>query len=350
MIDNELDCPQLDILVHNYQEKNGENILSVYSYSQPARVDSNDISSTVEHGNTGNFLNVDGIDKSEKTSKESCKNVTEPSISVSIDISKENPNLFNIKDESCYDQRIEETQKSTSYIASHLKDAYSEKEKEKENSTLPSQELLCEEFQSKLEVGNIRKDPDNTIHVEMSEEECNASQPITNDVSRDPSTSHQTTSTASTSTGNGDDKNRDGAVSPWELNEFPEEGEVAVEDERSFLSALHGSEASFSLGFGQITASNLDQSFKKSASLDPSVSKLHSHSNEMLDDNAESLEPDFADVDKNEYNPSLWTPMEIAAASGNAECCVLEHPLKLKSAYAEVEVNPVNLNPFNVFI
>lgn len=37
------------------------------------------------------------------------------------------------------------------------------------------------------------------------------------------------------------------------------------------------------------------------------------------------------------YDPSLWTPMEIATATGNADCTFLEHPLMLKSSYAEVE-------------
>ncbi|KNA08243.1 hypothetical protein SOVF_164350 [Spinacia oleracea] len=42
------------------------------------------------------------------------------------------------------------------------------------------------------------------------------------------------------------------------------------------------------------------------------------------------------DVDTPTYDPSLWTPMEIAAAAGNANSPILEHPLKLRSAYTEV--------------
>lgn len=38
------------------------------------------------------------------------------------------------------------------------------------------------------------------------------------------------------------------------------------------------------------------------------------------------------------YNTSGWTPAEIATATGSADRKVMEHPLKLKSAYAEVEV------------
>lgn len=48
-------------------------------------------------------------------------------------------------------------------------------------------------------------------------------------------------------------------------------------------------------------------------------------------------------------DPFLWTPMEIAAASGNPETTSLEHNLKLKSAYTEVEVvhgSPISLISF----
>lgn len=37
------------------------------------------------------------------------------------------------------------------------------------------------------------------------------------------------------------------------------------------------------------------------------------------------------------YNPYLWTPMEVEAATGNAECSLVEHGLKLRSAYTDVE-------------
>lgn len=37
------------------------------------------------------------------------------------------------------------------------------------------------------------------------------------------------------------------------------------------------------------------------------------------------------------YNPSLWTPVEIATATGSEDVTFLEHPMQLKSAYTEVE-------------
>eukprot|EP00262_Sarcandra_glabra_P006248 TRINITY_DN18371_c0_g2_i1.p1 TRINITY_DN18371_c0_g2~~TRINITY_DN18371_c0_g2_i1.p1 ORF type:complete len:142 (+),score=24.00 TRINITY_DN18371_c0_g2_i1:36-428(+) len=49
------------------------------------------------------------------------------------------------------------------------------------------------------------------------------------------------------------------------------------------------------------------------------------------------MDPKTADLDKYVYDPYLWSSMEIEAASGNAEFTLLEHHLKLKSAYAEVQ-------------
>lgn len=37
------------------------------------------------------------------------------------------------------------------------------------------------------------------------------------------------------------------------------------------------------------------------------------------------------------YDPYSWSPMEIEAATGNADCHFLRHDLKIKSAYTEVE-------------
>ncbi|CAD5190732.1 unnamed protein product [Musa acuminata subsp. malaccensis] len=41
--------------------------------------------------------------------------------------------------------------------------------------------------------------------------------------------------------------------------------------------------------------------------------------------------------ERRSYDPYLWTPMEIEVASGSAECNFLEHSLKLRSVYTDVE-------------
>lgn len=44
------------------------------------------------------------------------------------------------------------------------------------------------------------------------------------------------------------------------------------------------------------------------------------------------------DYGKITYNPASWTPMEIAAATGDPERSTVEHALELKSTYSEIEV------------
>ncbi|KAK9682608.1 hypothetical protein RND81_10G085300 [Saponaria officinalis] len=45
---------------------------------------------------------------------------------------------------------------------------------------------------------------------------------------------------------------------------------------------------------------------------------------------------DIATKNKPLYNPSMWTAMEKATATGNTNITILEHPLKLRSTYSEV--------------
>ncbi|KAM7257246.1 hypothetical protein ACFE04_012987 [Oxalis oulophora] len=66
----------------------------------------------------------------------------------------------------------------------------------------------------------------------------------------------------------------------------------------------------------------------------PFVSALHD--NEDLDGFSPARQSNY-DKFQSTYNPSLWTPMEIATATGNVDCTILEHSLKLKSTYTEVE-------------
>ncbi|KAF6167275.1 hypothetical protein GIB67_043136 [Kingdonia uniflora] len=50
-----------------------------------------------------------------------------------------------------------------------------------------------------------------------------------------------------------------------------------------------------------------------------------------------SFNSELADNENNTFDPYFWTPTEIEIASGNAECTLLEHSLKLRSTYADVE-------------
>ncbi|KAL0393989.1 UNVERIFIED_CONTAM: Carbon catabolite repressor protein 46 [Sesamum latifolium] len=94
------------------------------------------------------------------------------------------------------------------------------------------------------------------------------------------------------------------------------------EDSDSFLSELHGA--------GQSPFP---------ADLDPSSpsQKLHSCGGEILNENNNVKNEIIFPVENSSYNPSAWTPAETQIATGSADCKIMEHPLKLTSAYAEVE-------------
>lgn len=113
-----------------------------------------------------------------------------------------------------------------------------------------------------------------------------------------------------------------------------EEGNL-VEDSSTFLSALHDTQDDFACDPGQLLRSGLPES-------DPSkgfASALNNSSQGVENDLSPYLDPQSLVIEKSFYDPSSWTPRDIETATGNADCTFLEHPLKLRSTYTEVEVN-----------
>lgn len=109
------------------------------------------------------------------------------------------------------------------------------------------------------------------------------------------------------------------------LDEPKAESESIHEDGNAFLSALHNTEDASQSNFDHHSQSNLN----------PTSEEL---GDELIDDLSPVLDSEVVNMEEITYNPSLWTPMEIATATGNADCAYLEHPLQLHSTYAEVEV------------
>ncbi|KAH0989638.1 hypothetical protein GBA52_001121 [Prunus armeniaca] len=109
-------------------------------------------------------------------------------------------------------------------------------------------------------------------------------------------------------------------LSLTELDEAIPEGGNTAEDDNTFISALHNTEDAFPSDF----------------SVSPN-SALSASTNAVEDGLSPGLDSETAFVERTPYDPSLWTPMEIEAATGNSESTVLEHPLKLRSTYTEVE-------------
>ncbi|CAN6721149.1 unnamed protein product [Malus baccata var. baccata] len=96
------------------------------------------------------------------------------------------------------------------------------------------------------------------------------------------------------------------------LDEVIPGGGNTAEDDKTFISALQDIEDAFPSDF---TSATPNSAFSAS----PNVERTY-------------------------YDPSLWTPMEIEAATGNAEHTLLEHPLMFKSTYTEVEPLVTNYN------
>lgn len=109
--------------------------------------------------------------------------------------------------------------------------------------------------------------------------------------------------------------------------EVTEENGTLGEDCSTFLSELHNADNSFPLDFSQFPRSDFvgcnDNEVSNECILSPQ--QLH------------SPEPFY--VERTAYDPSTWTPLEIETATGSSECTFMEHPLKLRSTYSEVEVD-----------
>ncbi|KAM3218396.1 carbon catabolite repressor protein 4 6 isoform X2 [Capsicum annuum] len=114
------------------------------------------------------------------------------------------------------------------------------------------------------------------------------------------------------------------------VSEGTKEDKLLGENREAFLSQLHGESGSFPSD----TLEELDESLKK---CDSSL-EFRPLSEEIADD-APDLDSEVVDTEKI-YDPSVWTPIDLETATGNTDCTVLEHNLKLTSAYREVEGFP----------
>lgn len=72
------------------------------------------------------------------------------------------------------------------------------------------------------------------------------------------------------------------------------------------------------------------------------LAKLHnndlSQKEELVNEFSRKSTSEAYNSGKITYNPSSWTPMEIATATGDPERTAVEHTMELKSTYSEIEV------------
>jgi hypothetical protein len=221
----------------------------------------------------------------------------------------------------------DEMNKSIPPLTSHPEDAYSDKREQREggNSTSLLNQVSSCEHSSHTNTENIREKFDDH---EVSTSAHPSSQPIVDDEKTDLSPSYQI-NISDASVSYVDDKLLED-VSLQDLNDLFPESRTIGEDQSTFLSALHGVEGSLSH----------DPNYSpKGLASDLNDSQLDSPDDEVLVDFSLGLDSEGAGVGKTADDPSLWTPMEIVTATGNVDCMFVEHPLKLKSTYTQVEVN-----------
>ncbi|XP_060208221.1 carbon catabolite repressor protein 4 homolog 6 isoform X1 [Lycium barbarum] len=120
------------------------------------------------------------------------------------------------------------------------------------------------------------------------------------------------------------------------VSEGTKEDELLGENRDTFLSQLHGEAGSFPSDSNQFQTTALEEMDESLKKYDGSL-ELRPLSEAIADD-APDLETEVVDGERFSYDPSAWTPMDIETATGYADCTVMEHNLKLTSAYREVEL------------
>ncbi|XP_052887894.1 carbon catabolite repressor protein 4 homolog 6 isoform X2 [Gossypium arboreum] len=127
-------------------------------------------------------------------------------------------------------------------------------------------------------------------------------------------------------------------LSPEEHSKTMVESENIVEDNNAFVDALYGNQDRHPTNSSQSVTSDLDHSSLEFLSSQDSQFLLPSA--DVLDDVLPSLDSEVAEIEQTTYDPSSWSPKELATATGNEDCKFLEHPLQLKSTYTEVKDSP----------
>lgn len=119
------------------------------------------------------------------------------------------------------------------------------------------------------------------------------------------------------------------------VSEDTKEDELLGENREAFLSQLYDEAGSFPSDSDQFQTTSLEELDEPLKKCDGSL-ELRPLSDKITGD-APNLDTEVVDREKWIYDPSAWTPIDIETATGNADCTVMEHNLKLTSAYREVE-------------
>ncbi|XP_010541622.1 PREDICTED: carbon catabolite repressor protein 4 homolog 6 isoform X2 [Tarenaya hassleriana] len=121
--------------------------------------------------------------------------------------------------------------------------------------------------------------------------------------------------------------------------------EMFAKDENILSVVSVEVDALLGVKLGDLDLNKPDETLRESEGLgedrDVFLAELHNndsgHSLDVLSELSPELESETFKEEKIPYDSSSWTPMEIAAATGDQERTAIEHPLHLTSTYTEVE-------------
>lgn len=285
----------LEIQKQTYPDSNVGNVASMDNLSQAQCINTVlHVDKSCTNGQHENDTRAPSDEMIKETQQEKVggfENETEPTAYDPVDDSKENQSISLSEGETVVDQVNGGIWESTPPAASLHEETY-------------SSDMIERRQGERITVIS------NPVHQFFSEH----SQPGVDDEKDTPSTPYEINiSDASTSFDIVLDKQLENLTLD-EADEDTEENGNLGEDCSTFLSELNKTEETFPSDFGQSVRSD-----------------------QILDDFSPSIEPEPFEMEISAYDPSVWTPMEIETATGNADCTHLEHPLKLKSTYTEVE-------------
>lgn len=285
----------LEIQKQTYPDSNVGNVASMDNLSQAQCINTVlHVDKSCTNGQHENDTRAPSDEMIKETQQEKVggfENETEPTAYDPVDDSKENQSISLSEGEAVVDQVNGGIWESTPPAASLHEETY-------------SSDMIERRQGERITVIS------NPVHQFFSEH----SQPGVDDEKDTPSTPYEVNiSDASTSFDIVLDKQLENLTLD-EPDEDTEENGNLGEDCSTFLSELNKTEETFPSDFGQSVRSD-----------------------QILDDFSPSIEPEPFEMEISAYDPSVWTPMEIETATGNADCTHLEHPLKLRSTYTEVE-------------
>lgn len=302
----------LDIQNPNNPESSAESVPLANNLSQPQSIDTPDV---FDKSCPNVHFGKDDVSKDIDVNQETKQN--------SLDVSEvETGSAFHVT-EMGYEEKVDFTSNSNHGLSSGHLNSYVCLEKERMNcdihkhlstrdndsireGTDPDYVVLIDSEVPSSKLPNQASITDATKVSSLENLGHMSSDPVSGVEEESPSASYQVDRSCPSASADLELQKNMESLSLNALDEAIPADENMAEDDKTFISALHDMEDAFPSDFTSVTPNS-------AFSASPNAERTY-------------------------YDPSLWTPMEIETATGNAEHTLLEHPLNLKSTYTEVEV------------